>query len=116
MSQFNVALVGEFNLDLVLYELPVSLPAEHELLASDLALMLGGSPAITANNLARLGKPFRLRRIFHPLNWRCFKLGSITSCLIAAMKPIVDCCKILARCAQESVVGRYMLYEVLVGR
>ncbi|WP_263351648.1 carbohydrate kinase family protein [Acidicapsa acidisoli] len=55
MSQFDVALVGEFNLDVVLYGLPESLPPEHELLASDMALLLGGSTAITANNLARLG-------------------------------------------------------------
>ncbi len=55
MSQFDVVLVGEFNLDVVLYGLPESLPPEHELLASDMALLLGGSTAITANNLARLG-------------------------------------------------------------
>jgi len=55
MSQFDVALVGEFNLDVVLYGLPETLPPERELLASDMALLLGGSTAITANNLARLG-------------------------------------------------------------
>jgi sugar/nucleoside kinase (ribokinase family) len=55
MSQFDVALVGEFNLDVVLYGLPESLPPERELLASDMALLLGGSTAITANNMARLG-------------------------------------------------------------
>jgi len=55
MKRFDVALVGEFNLDVVLYGLPESLPPEREMLASDMALLLGGSPAITANNLARLG-------------------------------------------------------------
>jgi sugar/nucleoside kinase (ribokinase family) len=55
MSQLDVALVGEFNLDVVLYGLPETLPPEQELLASDMAMLMGGSTAITANNLARLG-------------------------------------------------------------
>ena len=55
MRKFDVMLVGEFNLDLVFYGLPETLPTEHELLASDMALLLGGSTAITAHNLARLG-------------------------------------------------------------
>jgi sugar/nucleoside kinase (ribokinase family) len=55
MSQFDVVLVGEFNLDLVLYGLPAILPPERELLAGDMAFLLGGSTAITAHNLARLG-------------------------------------------------------------
>jgi sugar/nucleoside kinase (ribokinase family) len=50
MKQFDVALVGEFNLDLILYGLPESLPPERELLASNMALLLGGSPAITAHD------------------------------------------------------------------
>ncbi|MGA9672635.1 MAG: carbohydrate kinase family protein [Terracidiphilus sp.] len=55
MSQLDVALVGEFNLDLVLYGLPETLPPERELLAADMTFLLGGSTAITAHNLARLG-------------------------------------------------------------
>ncbi len=55
MTKFDVTLVGEANLDLVLYGLPESLPLERELLATDMALLLGGSPAITAHNLAALG-------------------------------------------------------------
>ncbi len=55
MTRFDVALVGEANLDLVLYGLPEALPPEHELLAKDMAILMGGSPAITAHNLAKLG-------------------------------------------------------------
>lgn len=55
MKQFDVAFVGEFNLDVLLYGLPETLPPERELLASDMALLMGGSTAITANNMARLG-------------------------------------------------------------
>lgn len=55
MRRLDIALVGEANLDVVLYGLPEALPPERELLAEDMALLLGGSPAITAHNLARLG-------------------------------------------------------------
>jgi sugar/nucleoside kinase (ribokinase family) len=55
MTRFDVTLVGEANIDLVLYGLPQTLPTERELLATDMALLLGGSPAITAHNLAALG-------------------------------------------------------------
>jgi sugar/nucleoside kinase (ribokinase family) len=55
LSRFDVTLVGEANLDLVLYGLPGDLPTDRELVANDIALTLGGSPAITAHNLAALG-------------------------------------------------------------
>ena len=55
MSRFDVTLVGEANLDLLLYGLPAELPADRELVAEGMALTLGGSPAITAHNLASLG-------------------------------------------------------------
>ncbi|MBV8630694.1 MAG: sugar kinase [Silvibacterium sp.] len=55
MSRFDVTLVGEANLDLLLYGLPSDLPTDRELVADDMALTLGGSPAITAHNLAALG-------------------------------------------------------------
>jgi len=54
-KQFDVTLVGEANIDLVLYGLPDALPVERELLADNMAMVLGGSPAITAHNLASLG-------------------------------------------------------------
>ncbi len=50
-----MTLVGEVNLDLLLYGLPEELPTDRELIASGMALTLGGSPAITAHNLAELG-------------------------------------------------------------
>jgi sugar/nucleoside kinase (ribokinase family) len=55
LNRFDVTLVGEANLDLLLYGLPGDLPPERELVASAMALTLGGSPAITAHNLAALG-------------------------------------------------------------
>lgn len=55
MPQFDVTLAGEANPDLIFHGLPRDLPFERELLASDLSLMLGGSAAITAHNLAKLG-------------------------------------------------------------
>ncbi|HEY2471605.1 MAG TPA: carbohydrate kinase family protein [Terracidiphilus sp.] len=54
-TRFDVTLVGDTNLDLLLYGLPEELPSERELLANDLAIRVGGSGAITAHNLSALG-------------------------------------------------------------
>ena len=53
--RFDVTLVGDTNLDLLMYGLPEELPCERELLASNMAIRVGGSSAITAHNLASLG-------------------------------------------------------------
>ncbi|MEJ2007163.1 MAG: carbohydrate kinase family protein [Acidobacteriota bacterium] len=55
MAQFDVTVVGELNLDLILYGLPDDLEPEREILAGDLALTLGSSSAIFAHNLAVIG-------------------------------------------------------------
>src|ERR1051325_7336876 len=55
MPTFDVCVVGEINLDLILYGLPKDLALDRELLASGLALTLGSSSAIFAHNLATLG-------------------------------------------------------------
>lgn len=53
-KHFDVTVVGELNLDLILYGLPSELTPEREHLASGLALTLGSSSAILAHNLAVL--------------------------------------------------------------
>lgn len=53
--RFDVTLVGDTNLDILLYGLPENLPLERELLAEQIAIRVGGSSAITAHNLAALG-------------------------------------------------------------
>jgi len=55
MPQVDVCVVGEINLDLILYGLPEPLVLDRELLASNLALTLGSSSAILAHNLSVLG-------------------------------------------------------------
>jgi sugar/nucleoside kinase (ribokinase family) len=55
MPRFDVTVVGELNLDLILYGVPEELPFERELLANGLKLTLGSSSAIVAHNLAVLG-------------------------------------------------------------
>jgi len=55
MQKLDVTVVGELNLDLILYGLPDRLDPERELLANRLALTLGSSSAIFAHNLAVLG-------------------------------------------------------------
>jgi len=51
----EVCVVGELNLDLILYGLPKDPPSDRELLASGLSLTLGSSSAIFAHNLSMLG-------------------------------------------------------------
>jgi sugar/nucleoside kinase (ribokinase family) len=55
MSKRDVSVVGELNLDFILYGLPERLQLEREILASNLSITLGSSSAIFAHNLALLG-------------------------------------------------------------
>ncbi|MGB9236608.1 MAG: sugar kinase [Terriglobales bacterium] len=55
MSDIDIAIAGEINLDLILYGLPEQMPTERELLASGFAITLGSSSAILAHNMAALG-------------------------------------------------------------
>jgi len=51
----DITIVGETNLDLILYGLPEELELERELLGSGFKITLGGSSSILAHNLAILG-------------------------------------------------------------
>src|SRR5665213_1867250 len=54
-AQFDVAIAGELNLDLVLDGIKDPMPVERELLASACRVTLGSSAAILAHNLSALG-------------------------------------------------------------
>ena len=56
MPNLDVTVVGELNLDLILYGLPEELVPEREALANRLALTLGSSSAIFAHNLGGDGQ------------------------------------------------------------
>jgi sugar/nucleoside kinase (ribokinase family) len=55
VATFDVSVIGELNLDLILSGLPQELELEREHLAKDLSITLGSSSAIFAHNLASLG-------------------------------------------------------------
>jgi sugar/nucleoside kinase (ribokinase family) len=55
VASFGVSVIGELNLDLILYGLPLELVLEREHLAKDLSITLGSSSAIFAHNLSSLG-------------------------------------------------------------
>ena len=61
MPDFDVCVVGEINLDLILYGLPKELVLDRELLATGLSVTLGSSSAIFAHNLAMLREQGRFR-------------------------------------------------------
>jgi sugar/nucleoside kinase (ribokinase family) len=54
-AAFDICVVGEINLDLIMYGLPEYLAPDRELLANNLSVTLGSSSAICAHNLASLG-------------------------------------------------------------
>jgi sugar/nucleoside kinase (ribokinase family) len=54
-AKFDLSVVGELNLDLILYGLPTTFELDREHLASGLCLTLGSSSAIFAHNFALLG-------------------------------------------------------------
>jgi sugar/nucleoside kinase (ribokinase family) len=54
-SKFDISVVGELNLDFVLYGLPGRFELDREHIASDATLTLGSSSAIFAHNFALLG-------------------------------------------------------------
>ena len=55
MAGLDVSVIGELNLDLILYGLPTELVLDREHLANELSVTLGSSSAIFAHNLALLG-------------------------------------------------------------
>jgi sugar/nucleoside kinase (ribokinase family) len=55
VAGFDVSVIGELNLDLILPGLPEELVLDREHLASELGVTLGSSSAIFAHNLALLG-------------------------------------------------------------
>jgi len=55
VATFDVSVIGELNLDLILSGLPAEMTMEREHLATDLRITLGSSSAIFAHNLATLG-------------------------------------------------------------
>jgi sugar/nucleoside kinase (ribokinase family) len=55
LATFDVSVIGELNLDLILSGLPPELTLEREHLAKDLSITLGSSSAIFAHNLSFLG-------------------------------------------------------------
>lgn len=55
MAMFDISVIGELNLDLILYGLPPELVLEREHLANNLSITLGSSSAIFAHNAAALG-------------------------------------------------------------
>ena len=59
MAAFDVSVIGELNLDLILSGLPNSLELDREHLANGLDVTLGSSSAIFAHNLALLGTRVR---------------------------------------------------------
>jgi sugar/nucleoside kinase (ribokinase family) len=55
MTEFDLTVAGEVNLDLILYGLDTNIPVDREILASGFEMTLGSSSAILAHNISFLG-------------------------------------------------------------
>ena len=89
MSDFEITIAGEVNLDLILYGLEESLPLDREILASNFEMTLGSSSAILAHNLAVLG-----RRVGFITRFGSDPMGAI------AMERLAESGVDLSRCTQ----------------
>jgi sugar/nucleoside kinase (ribokinase family) len=79
LKPFDVAIAGEINLDLILYGLPMQMPVERELLASDFRVTLGSSSAIVAHNLASLGSRVSFTTMVGPDDFGRIALDRLTA-------------------------------------
>jgi sugar/nucleoside kinase (ribokinase family) len=88
--QFDLSVVGELNLDLVLYGLPDTFEPDREHMASDFRMTLGSSSAIFAHNFALLGN----RVAFHsavgddPLGGLCLSRLAESGTDISAVRKV----------------------------
>ncbi|HUH64642.1 MAG TPA: carbohydrate kinase family protein [Terracidiphilus sp.] len=55
MTEFDLTIAGEVNLDLILYGLDADIPLDRETLANGFEMTLGSSSAILAHNISLLG-------------------------------------------------------------
>ena len=88
LPQFDLSVVGELNLDLVLYGLPAEFELDREHLASQMSLTLGSSSAIFAHNLALLGSRVGFNSMIghDPLGELCLSRLSESGVDVSAVK------------------------------
>jgi sugar/nucleoside kinase (ribokinase family) len=63
-KKYDVVVVGELNIDLVLWNVPMP-EDEKEKLAEDMRFSMGSSSAITAHNLAAYARSIKTGRCRH---------------------------------------------------
>jgi sugar/nucleoside kinase (ribokinase family) len=91
-GMMDISVVGELNLDLVLYGLPSHFELDREHLASNLSITLGSSSAIFAHNFALLGN----RVCFHsavgsdPLGELCLERLKESGVDVSAVRKFAD--------------------------
>src|SRR5579864_8300557 len=87
-NHFEISVVGEMNLDLVLYGLPPQFEPDREHLASGLTLTLGSSSAIFAHNFALLGNRVRFHSAIgeDPLGELCLERLGESGVDVAAVR------------------------------
>ena len=87
---FDIAIVGELNLDLILYGLPLVMEAERDLLGTGFTSTLGSSSGIVAHNAATLGMRVRFATMVGDDDFGRIALGRLQQAGVDTSCTIVD--------------------------
>ncbi len=87
---FDLAIAGELNMDLILYGLPLEMPAERDLLGTGFVSTLGSSSAILAHNAASLGMRVRFQTLVGDDDFARLALGRLNQAGVETSGAMVD--------------------------
>ena len=87
---FDLAIAGELNMDLILYGLPLEMPAERDLLGTGFVSTLGSSSAILAHNAASLGLRVRFQTLLGDDEFGRLALGRLIQSGVETSGAVVD--------------------------
>lgn len=87
---FDLAIAGELNLDLILYGLPLEMPVERDLVATNFVATLGSSSAIVAHNAAALGLRVEFQSLAGDDDFGRIALGRLRDMQVDVSRVAVD--------------------------
>jgi sugar/nucleoside kinase (ribokinase family) len=88
--EFDLAIAGELNMDLILYGLPLQLETERDVVGDRFVSTLGSSSAIVAHNAAALGLRVRFATLIGDDNFGRTALGRLEQAGVDVTDAIID--------------------------
>ncbi len=89
-KNYDLAIAGELNMDLIMYGLPLAMPTERELLGTEFISTLGSSSAILAHNAATLGMRVRFSTLVGKDDFGRMALGRLAEAGVDTSGSLVD--------------------------